>query len=100
MINKLCDNKMSLDDELLEASSALDFEKIKGLLADDADPGHQDPATGHGPLHKVVIAAKELSKEDDAVEIVEYLLANGAVWMQGQSLSCLRLNVSFYSGSK
>jgi len=84
---------MSLDEELLEASSALDFERIKGLLADDASPGHQDPATGHGPLHKVVIAAKELAKEDQATEIIEYLLANGAVWMQGQSASYLRFNV-------
>jgi len=84
---------MSLDDELLEASSALDFERMKGLLVDDANPGHQDPATGHGPLHKAVLAAKELAKEDKAVEIIEYLLANGAVWMQGQSASCMRLNV-------
>lgn len=74
---------MSLDEELLEASSALNFDRIKELLADDASAGYQDPTTGHGPLHKVVIAAKEQEKEDEAQEIVEYLLANGGVWMQG-----------------
>jgi len=77
---------MSLDDELLEACSALNFEQIKELLADDADPGYQDPTTGHGPLHKAVIAAKERNCEDEAEEIIEYILANGGVWMQGQML--------------
>jgi hypothetical protein len=75
--------KMSLDEELLEACSELNFEQIKELLADDAAPGYQDTTTGHGPLHKAVIAAKEQGREDQAQEIIEYILANGGVWMQG-----------------
>ena len=74
---------MSKDEELLDASSALDFEKIKNLLVDDACPGYQDPETGHGPLHKLVLAADKTQKVDEAQEILEYILANGGVWMQG-----------------
>lgn len=74
------------DEELLEASSALDFERIKNLLADDACAGYQDPETGHGPLHKLVLAANETKKVDEAQEIIEYVLANGGVWMQGMIL--------------
>jgi hypothetical protein len=79
---------MSLDEEFLAACSELKFEQIKELLADDADPGYQDPTTGHGPLHKAIIAAKDQGKEDEAQEIIEYILANGGVWMQGQSILC------------
>ena len=74
---------MSKDEELLEASSALDFEKVKILLADDACAGYQDPSTGHGPLHKLVLAADKTQKVDEAQEMMEYILANGGVWMQG-----------------
>lgn len=74
---------MSKDEELLDASSALDFEKIKNLLVDDACPGYQDRETGHGPLHKLVLAADKTQKVDEAQEILEYILANGGVWMQG-----------------
>jgi len=74
---------MSLDDQLLQACTDLDFDKVKNLLADDACAGHQDPETGYGPLHKLVIAAESTGKIDLALEITEYLLANGAVWMQG-----------------
>jgi hypothetical protein len=74
---------MSKDQELLEASSALDFDRIKNLLVDDACPGYQDPETGYGPLHKLVLAANETQKVEEAQEILEYILANGGVWMQG-----------------
>jgi len=75
---------MSLEEQLLEACSALDFDRVKNLLADDADAGYQDSETGYGPLHKIVIAAKERpQRTDEAQEILEYLLANGGVWMQG-----------------
>ena len=74
---------MTQDEELLEACSALDFERVKNLLADDACAGHQDPETGHGPLHKIVLAADRFQKPDHAQEILEYILANGGVWMQG-----------------
>jgi hypothetical protein len=75
---------MSKDEELLDASLALDFERIKNLLVDDACAGHQDPETGHGPLHNVVLAADKTQKIDQAQEILEYILANGGVWMQGK----------------
>jgi ankyrin repeat protein len=89
---------MSLDEELLQACSELNFDQIKELLADNAEPGYQDPTTGHGPLHKAVIAAKEKGKEDAAQEIIEYILANGGVWMQGQIIP--RNHNLIYSGSK
>jgi hypothetical protein len=73
---------MGLDEQLLEACTALDFEKVRNLLVDDADPGYQDPESGHGPLHKLVLAADATDKVDEAVEILEYVLANGGVWMQ------------------
>ena len=79
---------MTKDNELLEACSNLDFERVKNLLAEDADPGYQDPGTGYGPLHQLVLAAHESQNVDSAVEIIEYVLANGGVWMQGASLSC------------
>ena len=74
---------MSKEEELLDASAALDFGKVKDLLADDVCAGYQDPITGHGPLHKVVLAADKTQKGDDAQEMLEYILANGGVWMQG-----------------
>jgi hypothetical protein len=74
---------MSNDERLLTASSELDFEEVKSLLADEACAGYQDPSTGHGPLHKIVLAASITHKINEALEILEYLLANGAVWMQG-----------------
>ena len=78
---------MSLDERLLEACSALDFDKVKNLLADDADAGYQDPETGYGPLHRIVLAAKETAGTTGlAQEMVEYVLANGGVWMQGMSI--------------
>ena len=76
---------MSKDEQLLDASAALDFDKVKDLLADDACAGYQDPETGHGSLHKLVLAADKTQKVDDAQEILEYILANGGVWMQGTS---------------
>ena len=76
---------MSKDDQLLEACSLLDFERVKNLLADDCCAGHQDPETGYGPLHILVLAADKTGKVDEALEIVEYVLANGGVWMQGVS---------------
>jgi hypothetical protein len=79
---------MSKDEELLDASSTLDFDRIKNLLADDACAGHQDPETGYGPLHKVVLAADKTKKIDEAQEILEYILANGGVWMQGKHTNC------------
>ena len=75
---------LSKDEQLLEASSQLDFDRVKNLLADDASPGYQDPATGYGPLHNLVLAAERTKKVDEALEIIEYLLANGGVWMQGR----------------
>jgi hypothetical protein len=87
---------MSTDEQLLIASSELDFEKIKNLIADEACAGYQDSATGYGPLHKLVLAANSTERVDEALEILEYLLANGAVWMQGDaSLDFLR-----FSGQK
>ena len=74
---------MSKDEELLDACSTLDFERVKNLLADDACAGYQNPETGNGPLHKLVLAADETHKVDEAQEILEYILANGGVWMQG-----------------
>lgn len=73
------------DEELLDASSELDFENVKDLLADDACAGYQDPVTGHGPLHNLVLAADKTQKVDEALEILEYILANGGVWMQSSS---------------
>ena len=81
---------MSKDEDLLDASSALDFDKVKDLLADDACAGYQDHTTGHGPLHKLVLAADKTQKVDDAQEILEYILANGGVWMQGIPHSILQ----------
>lgn len=79
---------MSKDEELLDACSTLDFDKVKNLLADDACAGHQDPETGYGPLHRVVLAtADKNQKIDDAEEILEYILANGGVWMQGKQIN-------------
>lgn len=78
---------MSPDEELLEACSRLDFESIKNLIADDACAGYQDPETGYGPLHKLVLIAKETGKVDEAIEIIDYILANGGVWMQGTYLN-------------
>jgi hypothetical protein len=75
------------DEQLLQATSSLNFDKVKDLLADDACAGYQDPVTGYGPLHKLVLAAQETQKIDDALEIIEYLLANGGVWMQGMARS-------------
>jgi hypothetical protein len=77
---------------LLVASFDLDFEAVKDLLADDAGAGYQDPETGHGPLHKIVLAANNAENRKtghEPQEILEYLLANGAVWMQGKSVSKL-----------
>jgi hypothetical protein len=79
---------MSNDERLLVASSELDFEQVKSQLADEACPGHQDPSTGHGPLHEIVLAASTTHKINEALEILEYLLANGAVWMQGATRFC------------
>jgi len=80
---------MSLDERLLEASSALDFEQVKSLLADDAQAGYQDPETGYGPLHRIILSAKQNpGKIELAQEMLEYILANGGVWMQGDSF-CL-----------
>ena len=73
---------MSKDQALLEACTILDFDSVKNLLAEDADPGYQDPATGYGPLHRLVLAAHDTGKVAEAKEIVEYLLGNGAVWIQ------------------
>jgi hypothetical protein len=72
------------DEQLLEASSSLDFEKVKNLLAEDACAGYQDPVTGYGPLHRLVLAANETEKVSEALEMAEYILANGGVWMQGK----------------
>ena len=86
------DYPMPNDEQLLVASFNLDFEAVKDLLADDACAGYQDPETGHGPLHKIVLAAdnaKNRKTEHEPQEILEYLLANGAVWMQGIYLSKL-----------
>jgi hypothetical protein len=75
---------MSLDEQLLDASASLDFDKVKALLVDGACAGHQNPETGHGPLHKLVLAAADdRSNLGAAQEILEYILANGGVWMQG-----------------
>jgi hypothetical protein len=83
---------MSNDEQLLVASFDLDFEAVKDLLADDACAGYQDPVTGHGPLHKIVLAAENSKNKktgQEPQEILEYLLANGAIWMQGINLSKL-----------
>ena len=82
------DEQLQKDEELLEASTSLDFERVKNLLADDACAGFQDPVTGYGPLHKLVLAANQSQKVDEALEMIEYILANGGVWMQG----ALKLN--------
>lgn len=84
------DQSMSKDEQLLVASFELNFEAVKDLLADDACAGYQDPVTGHGPLHKIVLAAKDAKDKrpaNDPQEILEYLLANGAVWMQGTHIT-------------
>jgi len=74
----------SLDEQLLDASSNLNFPLVKDLLAQDVCAGYQDPETGHGALHKIVLsAAAAPAKMSVAKEMVEYLLANGGVWMQG-----------------
>jgi hypothetical protein len=76
--------EMSLDDQLLEASSTLNFPLLQDLLAQDISAGYQDPSTGHGPLHKIVLgAAAAPEKLSLAQEMLEYVLANGGVWMQG-----------------
>ena len=74
---------MTKDEELLDACSNLDFDRVENFLAEDADAGYQDPATGYGPLHNLVLAAHATQNVDSAVEILEYVLANGGVWMQG-----------------
>lgn len=73
---------MSKEKALLTACGQLDFESVKNLLAEDAEAGYQDPETGYGPLHRIVLAAEETGKVSEAKEILEYLLANGAVWIQ------------------
>lgn len=73
---------MSKEEQLLTACTNLDFEAVKNLLAEDADAGYQNPETGYGPLHNLVLAANETKKVAEAKEILEYLLANGAVWIQ------------------
>ena len=73
---------MSKNEELLTACTNLDFEAVKNLLAEDAEPDYQDPETGYGPLHTLILAANKTKKTAEAKEILEYLLANGAVWIQ------------------
>jgi len=73
---------MSKEEQLLTACTNLDFEAVKNLLAEDAEAGYQDPETGYGPLHTLVLAANSTKKIPEAKEILEYLLANGAVWIQ------------------
>jgi len=75
---------MSLDEQLLDASASLDFDKVKALLVDGAYAGYQNPETGHGSLHKLILAAAaDPPNPGAAQEILDYILANGGVWMQG-----------------
>jgi hypothetical protein len=73
------------EEQLLTACTNLDFETVKTLLSEDPEAGYQDPETGYGPLHKIILSAaqNETQNTAKAKEILEYLLANGAVWIQG-----------------
>lgn len=74
--------QLYLDQEFLRACSKLDESKVHTLMAQGCDTWFQDLETGKGPLHIIVEAAHELSKESEAIELLRHLLSNGAVWNQ------------------
>lgn len=74
--------QLSLDVDFLNACQNLDEDRIHDLVDKDCDVWFQDTESGKGPLHLIVEASHHLSNESLGIQLLDYLLANGAVWNQ------------------